>query len=122
MIIVTPYLVKPAPSPASLQLPTDGFKPATDLDRILLGRQLAQPDGSAPRRGLHPEMREVMRAIAAALLLLARGRLPADPFDRPWTWSLPPTGLSSNDTNLRTMLVNPGDAVAGTGEDTSLAP
>ncbi len=46
VIIVTPYLVKPAPSPASLQLPTDGFKPATDLGRILLGHQLAQPDGT----------------------------------------------------------------------------
>jgi pilus assembly protein CpaC len=46
VIIVTPYLVKPAPNPASLQLPTDGFKPATDLDRMLLGRQIAQPSGA----------------------------------------------------------------------------
>lgn len=45
VIIVTPYLVKPAPSPASLSLPTDGFRPATDLDRILLGRQIARPGG-----------------------------------------------------------------------------
>jgi pilus assembly protein CpaC len=43
---VTPYLVKPAANPASLQLPTDGFKPATDLDRMLLGRQIAQPSGA----------------------------------------------------------------------------
>jgi Flp pilus assembly secretin CpaC len=43
---VTPYLVKPAPSPASFQLPTDGFRPATDLGRILLGHQLAQPNGA----------------------------------------------------------------------------
>jgi pilus assembly protein CpaC len=41
VIIVTPYLVKPAPSPDALRLPTDGFKPAIDLDRILLGRQMA---------------------------------------------------------------------------------
>jgi pilus assembly protein CpaC len=46
VIIVTPYLVKPTPNPASLQLPTDGFRPATDLDRILLGHQLAQPSGA----------------------------------------------------------------------------
>jgi pilus assembly protein CpaC len=46
VIIVTPYLVKPASSPAALQLPTDGFRPATDLDRILLGRQIAQPSGA----------------------------------------------------------------------------
>jgi pilus assembly protein CpaC len=46
VIIVTPYLVKPTSTPAGLQLPTDGFKPATDLDRILLGRQIAQPSGA----------------------------------------------------------------------------
>ena len=46
VIIVTPYLVKPAPSPASFQLPTDGYRPATDLDRILLGRQIARPGGA----------------------------------------------------------------------------
>jgi pilus assembly protein CpaC len=49
VIIVTPYLVKPAPSPGALHAPTDGFKPATDLDRILLGRQLAPGStGGAP--------------------------------------------------------------------------
>ena len=49
VIIVTPYLVKPASSPDQLQAPTDGFRPATDLDRILFGRQLApQAPGSAP--------------------------------------------------------------------------
>jgi pilus assembly protein CpaC len=48
VIIVTPYLVKPAPSPSALHAPTDGFRPATDLDRILLGRQLAPPSGGAP--------------------------------------------------------------------------
>jgi pilus assembly protein CpaC len=46
VIIVTPYLVKPTANPASLQLPTDGYRPATDLDRILLGHQLAQPNGA----------------------------------------------------------------------------
>jgi pilus assembly protein CpaC len=40
VIIVTPYIVQPAASPEALRLPTDGFKPATDLDRILYGRQL----------------------------------------------------------------------------------
>lgn len=43
VIIVTPYIVQPAPSPQALRLPTDGFRPATDLDRILYGRQLAPP-------------------------------------------------------------------------------
>jgi len=41
VIIVTPYIVQPAPSPDAFRLPTDGFRPATDLDRILYGRQIA---------------------------------------------------------------------------------
>jgi pilus assembly protein CpaC len=41
VIIVTPYIVRPTSGPTALQAPTDRFKPATDLDRILLGRQLA---------------------------------------------------------------------------------
>jgi pilus assembly protein CpaC len=40
VIIVTPYLVRPASSPADLHTPIDNFKPAIDLDRILFGRQL----------------------------------------------------------------------------------
>jgi pilus assembly protein CpaC len=48
VIIVTPYLVKPAPTPQALRAPTDGFRPATDLDRVLLGRQLAPAPGAAP--------------------------------------------------------------------------
>jgi len=49
VIIVTPYIVQPASNPAALRLPTDGFTPATDLDRILLGRQLA-PGMASTRR------------------------------------------------------------------------
>ncbi len=47
VIIVTPYIVKPAPSALALRAPTDGFRPATDLDRILFGRQIA-PASSGP--------------------------------------------------------------------------
>lgn len=42
VIIVTPYLVQPASDPSRLVGPTDGFKPAVDLDRILYRRQLAR--------------------------------------------------------------------------------
>jgi len=49
VIIVTPYVVQPASSPMALRAPTDGFRPATDLDRILLGRQIAPgPTGGPP--------------------------------------------------------------------------
>lgn len=63
-----------------------------------------------------------MRATLAFLLLLAVAGCDNDPFKAPGTWSLPPTGMGSNDANLRTMVVNPNDLVAGEGEDTSLAP
>jgi pilus assembly protein CpaC len=42
VIIVTPYLVRPVSDPAALQGPTEGFKPATDLDRVLFMRQAAR--------------------------------------------------------------------------------
>jgi hypothetical protein len=61
-----------------------------------------------------------MRATLSVLLLLTVAACQYDPMDKPGTWSLPPSGMTSNDTNLRTMLVNPNDAVAGTGEDTSM--
>jgi pilus assembly protein CpaC len=49
VIIVTPYVVQPASSPTALRTPMDGFRPATDLDRILLGRQAAPgPAGGPP--------------------------------------------------------------------------
>lgn len=48
VIIVTPYLVKPAASPAMLAAPTDGFHPATDLDRFLFGHTLATGPGEHP--------------------------------------------------------------------------
>jgi pilus assembly protein CpaC len=48
VIIVTPYIVKPASNPVALRAPTDGFEPATDLDRILFGRQIAPASGQPP--------------------------------------------------------------------------
>ena len=49
VIIVTPYIVRPAARPSDLRTPVDVFRPATDLDRILFGRQLAPiAEGSRP--------------------------------------------------------------------------
>ena len=42
VIIITPYLVRPVSDPRALAAPTDGFRPATDLDRILFRRQVAR--------------------------------------------------------------------------------
>jgi pilus assembly protein CpaC len=48
VIIVTPYIVRPVSDPTALRTPTDHFKPATDLGRILFGHQLASTPGGAP--------------------------------------------------------------------------
>jgi len=37
VIIVTPYIVQPAPGPGDLHLPTEGIVYASDLERLLLG-------------------------------------------------------------------------------------
>jgi pilus assembly protein CpaC len=50
VIIVTPYLVRPVSNPRQLAAPTDGFQPATDLDRILYQRQIAR---GSPMPQLH---------------------------------------------------------------------
>lgn len=47
VIIVTPYIVRP--SGAALHAPTDGFQPASDLERIFLQRFNAiSPNGAGP--------------------------------------------------------------------------
>jgi pilus assembly protein CpaC len=50
VIIVTPYIVRPTDDPRAFAAPTDQFKPATDLERLLYGRQLA--GGSTPSRNV----------------------------------------------------------------------
>lgn len=42
VIIVTPYLVRPVSRATQLAAPTDGFRPAIDIDRILYQRQIAR--------------------------------------------------------------------------------
>jgi pilus assembly protein CpaC len=44
VIIVTPYIVRPVNDPSALKLPTDGWRPPTDIERILYLRQ----SGSGP--------------------------------------------------------------------------
>lgn len=42
VIVVTPYVVRPVNNPALLHLPTDGFKPASDIERLLFMRQVSE--------------------------------------------------------------------------------
>jgi pilus assembly protein CpaC len=46
VIIVTPYVVAPAPGPGDLHLPTEGIVFASDLEQMLLGR-LTTTEGKA---------------------------------------------------------------------------
>jgi pilus assembly protein CpaC len=41
VIIVTPYIVRPVNDPNALRAPTDGWRPPTDIERILYLRQAA---------------------------------------------------------------------------------
>ncbi len=47
VIIVTPYIVRPVSNPSTLQLPSDGYRPPNDLERILLLRQTGRPAGGS---------------------------------------------------------------------------
>ncbi|WP_437171127.1 type II and III secretion system protein family protein [Falsiroseomonas sp. E2-1-a4] len=51
VIIVTPYLVRPVSEPGALGAPTDGFRPATDIDRVLFQRQIARGSNAPQLRG-----------------------------------------------------------------------
>ncbi|MCK8785751.1 type II and III secretion system protein family protein [Roseomonas sp. NAR14] len=52
VIIVTPYLVRPVGGPDALAAPTDGYVPPSDVERILLLRQIGR--GGQPPRGRLP--------------------------------------------------------------------
>jgi pilus assembly protein CpaC len=50
VILVTPYIVRPVSDEASLHLPTDGFTPPTDLERLLFARQVGRSEVGIPVR------------------------------------------------------------------------
>jgi pilus assembly protein CpaC len=53
VIVITPYLVNGSTGPDQLKLPTDNWKPPSDLERLLLLRQSARgaaPPGTAGQR------------------------------------------------------------------------
>lgn len=50
VIIVTPYVVRPVNNVAQLALPTDNYQPATDIERLLLMRQVADKRPPVPIR------------------------------------------------------------------------
>ena len=48
VIVATPYVVRPLSRPSALRLPTDGYTPAPDIERLLLMRQVSQNRKPAP--------------------------------------------------------------------------
>ena len=101
MIVVTPYIVRPVTDPTQLRLPTDGWQPPNDLERILLLRQSARASRSGTanqatphipgRRGLHGAMTEDSRTWCVIPACCSRvadpGRLRFDrPVPRPGVW------------------------------------
>jgi pilus assembly protein CpaC len=48
VIMVTPIVVRPVDNEAALHLPTDGFTPASDLERIVQSRQVARTRAPVP--------------------------------------------------------------------------
>ncbi len=55
IIIVTPYLVRPVSDPGQLAAPTDGFRPATDIDRVLFQRQIVRGGPATPQIRSRPD-------------------------------------------------------------------
>src|SRR5207244_11086558 len=53
VIIVTPYIVRPVADGPSLKLPTDGYAPATDVERIFMNQiQSSGRPGAANQIGV----------------------------------------------------------------------
>ena len=66
-------------------------------------------------------MKTLLRIGIPVLLMLGlAGCGSSEQFNRPGTWKLPPAGQGANDANLRTMLVDPHDLVAGVSEPATL--
>ena len=65
---------------------------------------------------------ELPRIVLSLLCLFCLGLTACvpDPINNAGTWRVPDKGLTSNDENLRAMLVNPGDLNKGKGDPNSV--
>ena len=62
-----------------------------------------------------------MRLSPVWVLCLLLAACARDAVDNPGTWKVPDKGQTSNDQNLRAMVVNPQDLTHGQGETTSVS-
>ncbi len=79
VIIVTPYLVKPV-SAGSIALPTDGFKTATDIERVLFGRTQSDKNGGERPK---PTMAPPATVVGPSIGELDPRSAPAQPLQTP---------------------------------------
>jgi pilus assembly protein CpaC len=82
VIVITPYLVSGVSSPDQIKLPTDGWKPPSEVERLLLLRQSARdprpvvaPPQTVPVSTLPPR---TTGAVAAVRIPTTTPRIPAD--------------------------------------------
>lgn len=81
-------------------------------------RQIPRPNQETTGKG-STRPGNALNLIWAVCLVLAG--CATDPIDAPGTWRVPPRGMTSNDENLRAMLVNPRDLGFGGGETTGVS-
>ncbi len=65
VIIVTPYLVQPV-NANDIVLPTDGYKSATDVERILLGKMESSKGEDRPKPSMAPPARAAAPGVQGA--------------------------------------------------------
>jgi pilus assembly protein CpaC len=66
MIVVTPYLVEPV-SANKIVLPTDGYKAATDLQRVFLGKTMGSDGGPRPVPTMEPSAKAIRPGLEGAM-------------------------------------------------------
>jgi pilus assembly protein CpaC len=66
VIIVTPYLVEPV-SANKIMLPTDGYKAATEIERVLLGKTSGSNGGPRPVPTMEPSARTIRPNLEGAM-------------------------------------------------------
>jgi pilus assembly protein CpaC len=107
VIIVTPYLVKPV-NAGTIALPTDGFKAATDIERVLFGRTQSDKNGGERPK---PTMAPPATVVGPAVGELNPSSVPALPLQAPAQQSQvqPPRG----DKKKRTETANAAPGFSG---------